>query len=670
MRLSFILSILLFSLILFPESLIAQEACGTVETPETQAYWEATRPAFEEWLRNRPSVQSRTPDKVYLQPHIVTRSDGSGGLSMAAFNAGIAYTQARYLEMNVEMVICEINYIADTDAYDYQAGADEGRLIINNVPNRINVYFVTNPTTGGGGAVCGYTYRPGGPRIVIMNYACTASGKTLSHEIGHYLSLYHTHGTTNNGTTDEFADGSNCSTAGDRICDTPADPNLSGVVDGNCNYVGSATDGKGQAYNPDPSNIMSYARNACRNRFTDGQYAQMRFSLENDRPELIQGPQCNDADKSCLLVTNLDKVGLGSLPYAINCANELPGPDTIRFQLPEGLNPRILLDNALPTITDDGTFIDATLPNYPAGTRLLISGINMGDDAEGIFTIEGRNTTIAHLDITQYQASAGINNIDNAVINIATGVERFLLDDLNISLSSAAIQTGRSSGIVSNSSFQFCQFAIRYEDDASALYVTKNSFQCVRRAVFDIAGNLVNLPPTPVITSVSGGNLQGTAEPGATVEVFANEDGDCLGTPCQGIYVGSTNADQAGNWSVDIEPRVLRSYTATATRVIGGGTAYTSELATCQSLLEGADFWLYPNPVTGSTLNFELKGKVDSVQIRIVNSVGQSVYQNQFEMSSSVIKESIDLGDWLAAGVYVFELTKGTEMYRQKIVVQ
>ena len=83
---------------------------------------------------------------------------------------------------------------------------------INNI---INVYLNNGPT--GCGSYIGNT--------VNINVNCNRTFEhILAHELGHALGLPHTHGYTNTGTTTELVDGSNCTTNGDRFCDTPADP--------------------------------------------------------------------------------------------------------------------------------------------------------------------------------------------------------------------------------------------------------------------------------------------------------------------------------------------------------------------------------------------------------------------------------------------------------------
>jgi hypothetical protein len=88
----------------------------------------------------------------------------------------------------------------------------------------------------------------------------------LSHEIGHCLGLFHTFETAFG---NELVNGTNCATAGDRVCDTPADPN--GAFNNNtCLYTGTTRDANNQLYNPQINNIMSYYFD-CMTIFTGGQ---------------------------------------------------------------------------------------------------------------------------------------------------------------------------------------------------------------------------------------------------------------------------------------------------------------------------------------------------------------------------------------------------------------
>ena len=100
----------------------------------------------------------------------------------------------------------------------------------------------------------------------------------LAHEIGHNLNLFHTfHGAScepDPNIPAELANGNNCASAGDLVCDTPADPCMNqSTVDNACNYTG------GGAFNPDTSNYMSYTELFCGTNFTDGQTTRMRDAL-------------------------------------------------------------------------------------------------------------------------------------------------------------------------------------------------------------------------------------------------------------------------------------------------------------------------------------------------------------------------------------------------------
>lgn len=224
---------------------------------------------------SRMRAAAAGPTRVAITAHIARRSDGTGGLTIAQLNNAINDVNNIYTLTNMEFFIFgEVNYIDDDKYFDFQSTMETELARDNFVPNTINVYFF-NSALSGTTNVCGYARFPesGIDRIVMVN-SCTTNGSTFPHELGHYFALYHTHGKTNSGTTDELVtrgEGANCATAGDDVCDTAADPNLSGVVTENCSYTGDSKDANGEFFVPNPRNLMSYSRKNCRDQFSQGQ---------------------------------------------------------------------------------------------------------------------------------------------------------------------------------------------------------------------------------------------------------------------------------------------------------------------------------------------------------------------------------------------------------------
>ncbi|MEO9965398.1 MAG: PKD domain-containing protein [Reichenbachiella sp.] len=241
-------------------------------------------------MRNRPAnakILAASVSNVAISAHILRTTDGTGGLTEEQLDDAMTTLNGFYTNANLSFFILgDINYIDDDQFYDYDSDDESTLGSANDVENTINIYFA-NSVTSGEDALCGYAYFSGGPDRILMDNSCAINGSTLPHEVGHFFDLYHTHGTTNNGTTDELVDGSNCTTAGDNICDTPADPNLSGVVDGSCNYTGTDTDANDDEFDPDTGNIMSYAPKACRTQFSDGQYSNIASTYADERNYLI-----------------------------------------------------------------------------------------------------------------------------------------------------------------------------------------------------------------------------------------------------------------------------------------------------------------------------------------------------------------------------------------------
>jgi PKD repeat protein len=265
-------------------NIFAQEIteCGIVETPESLEFYENHKQQImefeQEYLNNLSTRRSVT--SIPIKAHIIRTTSGTGGLTVSELNDAMDVMNAFYANANMNFYICDgINYIDDTNYYNFVDTDETALTTANNVTDLINIYF-TNSATSGGNSVCGYAYYPGGPDTIIMVNSCALNGSTLAHEMGHFFSLRHTHG----GTANELVDGSNCTTEGDYLCDTPADPTLSySNVTSSCVYIGSDTDANGDTYMPDPSNVMSYSRKECRTLFSPQQYARLYATFQTTR---------------------------------------------------------------------------------------------------------------------------------------------------------------------------------------------------------------------------------------------------------------------------------------------------------------------------------------------------------------------------------------------------
>lgn len=238
--------------------------------------------------------------EIAIVAHVIRQSDGTGGITAEELDAALDNVNNFYSNANMAFFYLDIRYI-DEDRYYNFVTSDEGLMTSeHNYDGVINIYFTNEVSNGEGSYYCGYAYFPGGADVILMNNACTVNGSTLPHEIGHFFFLYHTHGTTNNGTTDEVVIRpgeesvacvepdcspipSNCDTNGDRLCDTEADPNVSGKVDVDCSYTEDETDANGDSFRPDPTNIMSYSTKPCRDVFSNGQYDRMQNAFLNNR---------------------------------------------------------------------------------------------------------------------------------------------------------------------------------------------------------------------------------------------------------------------------------------------------------------------------------------------------------------------------------------------------
>ena len=184
--------------------------------------------------------------------------------------------------------------------------------------------------------------------------------RTLTHEVGHHLSLYHTFYETN-GCDDE----EDCLAEGDFVCDTPATTENAACSVGTC---------------PDAQleNYMDYTPTLCRNTFTAGQRQRMRTCLETVRSSLLES-------LGAVPVVDVDLI-----PFAVNASTvctptwhpvlsvqnqgDLPAPGATVHWSVNGIN---LSPVTFPTPIPAGATVDLALPE-----KLLI-----GTLTEWTFTV-------------------------------------------------------------------------------------------------------------------------------------------------------------------------------------------------------------------------------------------------------------------------------------------
>jgi hypothetical protein len=275
----------------------ASGVCGTSLDTESAMAMNA-RTLANRQIMDSGTATERDDEVVYIpiKYHLFGKADGSQV-------ARVSNILGLHCRLNEEYAAHDIQfYINDgfeyyfNDTY-YDNPSDFSFFLDSNRSNNsVNVWIgkdaiPPNAEVPEGGVIQGY-YSPSDDWIVLRKAEAAYNKETFAHEMGHFLSLDHPfngwecmywgeYADANPGecapTTStcgfvptERADGSNCATAGDYICDTPANYAFGYSASG-CSYNGNACDPTGAEVNPDPTNIMGYFTGCPDSDFTPEQ---------------------------------------------------------------------------------------------------------------------------------------------------------------------------------------------------------------------------------------------------------------------------------------------------------------------------------------------------------------------------------------------------------------
>lgn len=222
-------------------------------------------------LKNKKTFTIRT----YV--HVITGNDGTGDVTDAQVEAQMAVINDAYAGSTsrasapspFRFQLVDIDRTANDAWYDWNLtedfsdedaeAKDAKRALHEGGYADLNVYIA-----GLGSGLLGYATFPRGELaldgLVLLNESLPGGsaapynlGDTATHEIGHWLGLFHT-----------FEGG--CAGAGDHVSDTPAQ------LDGDNIFYCNEADDTCPKPGLDPvHNFMSYGDDACLDRFTEGQ---------------------------------------------------------------------------------------------------------------------------------------------------------------------------------------------------------------------------------------------------------------------------------------------------------------------------------------------------------------------------------------------------------------
>lgn len=526
-----------------------------------------------------------------------------------------------------------------------------------------------------GGGLLGYAQFPGGAAAtdgVVNLFSATGGpgapgtanpyhlGRTLTHEVGHWLNLRHSFENGCGGTT-----ANNCTTGGDQVCDTPP---VSGATFGcpgtknTCTEMVPFPPPYTADQNDQTMNYMDYVDDACMYMFSQGQATRALACLNGVRSSLLTsigcqaptaGPNANfSASATSILVggsvnftdlttnnpTSWSWTFTGGTPSTSTSQN----PTNIVYNTAGTYSVSLTATNAsgndtetktgyIVVTTSSGVSCD-TLNNFPAaGTPSIIGSGGWG-------YISGHND---YLDVAKAEKFTGI--AANSVI-----------DGVYISFGIATASNSTNT------------FDVKVWDDngtgglpSSVLGTTTVTYQTAENDVLAGVPTYVDFNPD---IAVSGDVYVGIGfgyTPGDTLAIIHCDD---LEVPVNTAYEQWTAPGL--DWHAYSETPA--SWGLTVAHLIN---PVVCPLTGINEITNNVTLSITPNPNAGVfTLNINSVNDGNNATIKIVNILGETVLVENLNLINSGIEKQFSMNT-LSNGVYSVIVESGSASTIQKLVI-
>ncbi|MCA9727710.1 MAG: PKD domain-containing protein, partial [Candidatus Eisenbacteria bacterium] len=295
---------------------VTGDRCGVV--PPSLAEQERMLREVDDWVQlNWGGEILPLTASIPVAVHVVRSNSGSWDVTNTQINDQIAVLNAAYAGTNFQFTLASVDRTNNSTWSQHTPGSSaesamKSALAISPATT-LNLYscnigggllgYATFPwsypeTSYMHGVVCLYSSLPGG------SAAPYNLGDTATHEIGHFLGLYHT-----------FQGG--CNGNGDYVSDTPAEASPAyGCPAGRNTCSGPGSD---PIYN-----FMDYTDDACMFEFTSGQSSRMDAQMAVYRPTMVSGGGCSPS-----VTANFSaNVTSGTAPLAVSFSDLSTGSPT------------------------------------------------------------------------------------------------------------------------------------------------------------------------------------------------------------------------------------------------------------------------------------------------------------------------------------------------------
>jgi len=528
------------------------------------------------------------------------------------------------------------------------------------------------------GGTFGYATMPGGNSVydgVVIKYTAFGTtggvqhpfnlGRTASHEVGHWLGLFHPFLGGCSGMS-----GSNCISEGDHVCDTPPVASANYTCDpGSNSCAETPTDMPDQI-----ENYMDYTYDRCMNMFTQGQAAVMQATLNTLRSGILSSPGLQPVDSV--------NAGIDGARYPASgtCANSI--------------TPKIKLTNyGLQTLTSAEIHyaIDNATPVALQWTGSLASFESEIVELDETTIIDGSHSLAIYLSSANntVDAFAGNDTVQKPflVAPVTPVTIPFMEDfssnyfppvswdsenpDVSVGWSLQSSITGSDGQTTKAALVNYHVYDVMGEQDAIITPVIDLTGASLPELTFDFA-----FAKKPDASSLEYGNLEVLiANDCETFTQVAGISGDDLLT-LSTQQSANWKPNSAGDWqkrNVNLSAFagqqikiMFRAQNGLGNNLyIDNVTVAEKNSVGIEQLISKNEITVYPNPSEGGIFYLSAKQQGEA-KVEVYNSLGEMMFQNNSDLNQPLL---IDLRN-RTSGFYLVRTTTSNWSKSVSVVVQ